>query len=89
MAGFKSKKPRTGFNRPSAVAGQTVDRVWKKVLPTELAIQDTVAGLGVVTDIIAEVDCSGQVWLEAGIPVSKEYFVDASTYVKAFVRKDS
>jgi hypothetical protein len=89
MAGFKNKAPRTGFNRPTATAGVVVDRVWKDVYPEALAVGDIVAGLGAVTDIIATADCRNQVWLEAGLPTAKEYFLDNDVLVKAFVRKDS
>lgn len=87
MAGFKSKKPRTGFNRPQASAGVVVDRVWKDVVPTELVVDDLVAGLGVVVDIEPIPNCQDEVWILAGVPTSKEFFLPSAGKVKAFVRK--
>ena len=86
MAGFKNKKTIPQFIRP-ATSADTVDRVWKDVFPTELSIGDIIPGIGVLVDIIAKSDCSGQVWLEAGIPESKDYFLDSAVLVKAFVKK--
>lgn len=89
MPGFKNKKPRTGFSRPQATAGVVVDREWRDTIPEDLREGDIVAGLGVVTETSAQVDCQDQVWIMAGLPESKEYFLDNDIQVKAFVRKDS
>jgi hypothetical protein len=87
MAGFKNKKPRTGFNRPQATAGVVVDREWRNVYPEELKVGDIVANLGVVTDILPFPDCSGEIFVAAGLPESKDYWLAQDKTVKAFVRK--
>lgn len=89
MAGFKNKPPKTGFNRPQATAGEVVDREWRDVLPESLCIGDIVAGCGVVVETSGMADCRDQVWIMAGMPDCKDYFIDKDLLVKAFVRKDS
>jgi hypothetical protein len=86
MAGFKSKKPRTGFSRPTTNAGQ-VDREWKEVYPSELASGDILAGRGIVISVNSNV--RPFIAVEAGYPESEVYNLDELEYVKAFVRKDS
>jgi hypothetical protein len=88
MAGFKSKKPRTGFSRPTASGGEVVDRQWRDVYPEDLQEGDLVAGMGVITFLIPATNCSDEIYVEAGLPESKDYFLPNDVKVKAFVRKD-
>lgn len=85
MGKFKNKKPRTGFSRPQAVAGEVVDREWKDVYPQFLQVGDIVAGKGVI--VYHSLTCRNEVYVEAGIPDSKEYHLPAKEKVKAFVKK--
>lgn len=87
MGKFKSKAPRTGYTAPSSVMTQDVDREWKDVYPDTLQKDDIVAGLGKVTEIENYLTCRNEVVISAGIPESKEYFLEADSKVKAFVKK--
>ena len=89
MPGFKNKKPKTGFSRPQASAGIVVDREWRDVYPQDVVEGDIIAGFGVVRWTTGHADCRNQVYLEAGFPDAKEYFLDNNILVKAFVRKDN
>lgn len=86
MGNFKSKKPRTGFNRPQA-SGGPVDRCWKEVYPGDLVKDDILAGMGLVVYVTPHEDCRDQIMVEAGSPESKDYFLPKDVKVKAFVRK--
>jgi hypothetical protein len=63
--------------------------VWKDVYPEALQIGDILAGCGVVVEAAGMPDCRDQVWISAGSPEAKDYFIDKDLLVKAFVRKVS
>jgi hypothetical protein len=83
MGNFKSKKPRTGFNRPLATGGQ-VDRSWQDVYPEHITVDDILAGIGIIISIVWAEDNTSVL---AGIPDSKEYYLPNDIKVKAFTRK--
>jgi hypothetical protein len=85
MAGFKSKKPKTGFNRPQATAGQAVSREWKDVPANSLEPGDIIAGLGIVTEVASII--RPFVHVTAGHPEKKTHKLQNTSLVKAFVRK--
>lgn len=85
MGRFKSKKPRTGYVVPVSIMSQDIDREWKDVYPQFLQVGDIVAGKGVIT--YHSLTCRNEVYIEAGIPESKEYILPADDTVKAFVKK--
>lgn len=85
MGKLKNKAPRTGYTAPTSIMSQDVDREWKDVYPDTLEPGDIVAGMGAVLSAIP--DCRNDVCIEAGQPESKEYFIDKTVKVKAFVKK--
>lgn len=85
MSGFKAKKPRLGYTAPSSIITQNVDREWRDVYPESLQVGDLVAEKGMI--IYHSLTCRNEVYIEAGVPESKEFYLDKDTKVKAFVRK--
>lgn len=85
MAGFKSKKPRTGYTAPEAKMSQNVDREWKDVYPDELVVGDLLAGKGLITD--KHITCRDEILITAGVPNGTEYDLPKDVKVKAFIRK--
>lgn len=85
MAGFKTKAPRTGFNRPTSAMSQDVDREWRDVYAKDLEPGDIVTGMGLVISV--ERIIRPFVDVEAGVPESKRYHIYGLEPVKAFVRK--
>lgn len=86
MSRFKSKKPRTGFDRPTASAG-TVDRFWSDVYPDQLTSGDIVPGLGVIVTVRGAIAGSTYQVVEAGSPESTLHYLPKNIQVKAFIRK--
>jgi hypothetical protein len=87
MGQFKSKAPRTGFNRPTSTASEPVDREWRDVYAKDLVEGDIVAGKGLITEAIRNI--RPFVLIEAGHPNALQYKLYELDIVKAFVRKDS
>lgn len=84
MGNFKARKARTGFNRPSANVG-SVNREWRTVPISDLAIGDIVAGKGIVK-LVFQTCNADEYFLEAGETV--EDCFDGSELVYAFVKKE-
>jgi hypothetical protein len=85
MAGFKSKKARTGYVTPESKMSQDVDREWKDVYPDELAVGDILAGKGLIT--MKDITCQDDIFIMAGVPDSNTYDLPKNVKVKAFIRK--
>jgi hypothetical protein len=85
MGQFKTKKARTGYTPPTSVISQDIDRHWQDVYPEFLREGDLLAGKGVI--VYHSLTCRDEVYVEAGIPDSKEYLLDKNIKVKAFVKK--
>lgn len=85
MGQFKSKKSRKGFGRPTATAGQAVDREWRNIKVQDLQKDDLLAGKGLVSSVFHS--CDDMWYVAAG--ESNEGFYPRDTEVLAFVRKDN
>lgn len=83
MAQFKNRKPKTGYSRPQATAGQEVTRHWQNTKVRDLQENDIIAGMGVVKTIFES--CDGTWYIEAG--EATEDFFEADLGLLAFVKK--
>lgn len=85
MGKLVNRKAKVDLSRPSVDLTPT-KRVWKDIQAQYLLEGDIVSGMGVV--LVSTITCQGQVYIEAGLPESKEYFLKKQDFVKAFVKKD-
>jgi hypothetical protein len=88
MGKLKNKVVKPTLNRPSIDLDRTHSpRVWKDVEAQTLDIGDTVAGMGLI--LYVGNTCRDEVSIEAGIPDAKDYFLNKTDIVKAFVKKEN